>query len=248
MKIFRSEFAHSYKNYSFGYCNYAVREPKDPLFHIYAEGYLPYSGLLGNMKNTFYMARSARIDLKHFEFSSENRRIAKRFDGKFQRTVVSAEKFNLKDKDFLTFCLEYFSKRHGERVMPKERLLKIIQSEFITHVVIYKENETPRAYVFEVSDRHMAHFWFSFYDLLYANQSLGMWLMVDRARAAKENKKRYFYVGTVYAEKALYKTNFDNLEYWNGTKWNKDVGKLRTRSRGDGGRTYDILDEWKEGS
>ena len=246
MKTFSSEFAHSYENYSFGYCNYAIRGEKDVLSDIYGKGFLPYSGMAGDNKNPFYMARSARIDLKHFALNSENRRIAKRFDGKFTKETVPFQKFDAQDDTFINFCVAYFSKRHGERVMPKERLLKILQSGFITEIIIYREGGLPRAYVFEISDKHMSHFWFSFYDLSYANQSLGMWLMIDRARAAKENKKHHFYMGTVYAEKALYKTNFDRVEHWNGIKWSKDSKKLRARSRTDKGRTYDIVDEWKE--
>lgn len=245
MKFFSSEFAHSYKNYSFGYCNYVERDVGDKLEDIYAQGYLPYSGT-PYKKDIFYMARSARIDVRLFALNSENRRIAKRFDEKFTRRVIPYSTFDFKDKDFLAFCLAYFSKRHGKGAMTKKRLEHILASELITHIVEYREGEEIRAYVFELQEGGMAHFWFSFYDLALTNQSLGMWLMIDCVRKAQEKHKEYYYLGTVYAEKALYKTNFDALEYWNGAEWARDIKKLKERSRSDKKRSVEILDEWKE--
>lgn len=246
MHTFKSEFAHSYKTYSFGYCDYAKKEIKDSLFQIYEKGYLPYSGIK-NIKDTLYMARSARINLHEFILNSENRRIVKRFDHKFKYETIPLKQFDHKDKKFLEFCLNYFKKRHGKDIMPIDRLMTILDAGFITDIITYKNDRNEIvAYVFEASDKNMTHFWFSFFDLTYAYQSLGMWLMIDSTKKAKDNKKKYFYVGTVYGEKALYKTNFDFLEYWNGNKWIKDKKKLRARSRSDETRTCDMMDEWKE--
>ncbi len=192
------------------------------------------------------MARSARINIKNFTLNSENRRIVKRFDGKFEKETIPLSKFNTQGENFISFCTEYFSVRHGKKIMPRERLLFLLNSGIISDIAVYKENKIPRAYVFLVSDKEMTHFWFSFYDISLVYQSLGMYLMIDAARAALEAQKKYLYIGTVYAEKALYKTNFDNLEYWNGSKWAKDIKKLRVRSRSDHIRSINIIDEWKE--
>lgn len=247
MRIFHSEFAHSYENYSFGYCNYVELEKEDKLWEIYQKGYLPYSASFLK-KDIFYMARSARISLKDFSLNSENRRIAKRFDGIFEKEVIPLSEFNWKDEKFISFCADYFLKRHGKKVMPKERLLFILGSGLISNIVVYKDKveNKPRAYVFLVSDNQMSHFWFSFYDISLVYRSLGMYLMVDAARDAVKFGKKYLYLGTVYADKALYKTNFDNLEYWNSSEWSRDIKKLKKRSRTDNERTVNIVDEWKK--
>ena len=196
MQSFRSEFAHSYSNHSFGYCNYIVREEGDALANIYAQGYLPYSDTKV-AQGIFYMARSARIYLSRFKLNSENRRITKRFDGVFTFEVTPLPEFSYMDDNFLMFCLEYFSKRHGPKVMSEDRLKCILKSGFVSHITIYKKGEEVVAYVFEVGDEKMTHYWFSFYDLQYVYQSLGMWLMIDAARRAKQDKKKFFYLGTV---------------------------------------------------
>lgn len=245
MKKFFSEFGYNYKNYSFGYTNYCVYEAGDELSEIYTAGYLPYSGS-PEAKDIFYMARSARVSLIDFSFSSENRRVAKKFDGKFRRLSIPVKEFNIHDKDFLSFCVDYFAKRHGPKVMPVERLSLILNSGIISNVVSYEEGNKPMAYVLECSDSDLTHFWYSFYDLDLIHKSLGMWLMLDSARFAKKCGAKYFYVGTVYGEKALYKTAFSNLEYWDGSNWVADVKKLKTLSRSEGERTVNLIDAWKK--
>lgn len=247
MKIFRSEFTHSYKTYSFGYAIYAEKENKDALHDIYASGFIPYSGE-AYIKNTLYMARSARVNLQKFKLNSENRRILKKFEGVFSRESIPIKKFNTTDTEFLSFCLKYFKERHGKDVMPKERLLTILEAGFITHIIVYKHDDKIVGYVLEANDKKMGHFWFSFYDLDYAHKSLGLWIMIDCIQYAKNEDKSHYYIGTVYGEKALYKTNFDSLEYWNGNSWEKDIKKLKKKSRTDKDRTFDIFDEWKENS
>ena len=243
MKPFQSEIMHSYDTYSFGYCNYAMREDSDCLVDIYTVGYLPYSGAR-EVKDVFYMARSLRIVLAQWALNSENKRIQKRFSG-LQSQLIPVDQFNYCDKTFLQFCVDYFVKRHDLGVMPRERILYLLDN-FVTHILEYRREGTVMAYVFLVQDDSICHFSYSFYDLAYVNQSLGLWLMIDAARRAKQSGKKYFYLGTVYGDKALYKTNFQNFEYWDGNEWIKDVNKLKKMSRTDEIRTLDIKDEWKE--
>jgi arginyl-tRNA--protein-N-Asp/Glu arginylyltransferase len=242
MKRFRSEFAHSYGTYSFGYCEYAIRESNDALNDVYDGGFLPYTGS-PNISNTLYMARSARVRLNEFDPSSENRRILKKFDGTLARTVTPLTAFD-RNETFLNFCLDYFEKRHGG-AMPRERLETILNAGFITDVVTYTKDEVILAYVFIAQDDACSHFWFSFYDLAYIRQSLGLWLLLDCARIAKEERKKHYYIGTVYGEKGLYKTNFPALEFWDGATWNVDLQRLRMLCKSDAQREIAAQDLWK---
>lgn len=232
MRRFSREFGHSYKTYSFGYCNFAAREANDTISAIYAEGYLPYSGDL-TVRDTFYMARSARIPLAAWSLTSENRRIAKRHEGAFVRRSIAIADFGTNDANFTTFCLAYFKARHGEGIMPEARLQFILSLDLITHIVEYKKGDVLVAYVFEVRDSGMTHFWYSFYDLSYLQQSLGLWLMLDSARETKQPSADHFYLGTAYGEKGLYKTNFTPLQFWDGTSWREDSKQLKALCRAD---------------
>jgi arginyl-tRNA--protein-N-Asp/Glu arginylyltransferase len=204
---------------------YIEREEDDSLEAMYSSGYLPYSGAAG-VQNIFYSARSARVVLPEFKLTSENRRIAKKFDGQFTKERIPKANFAATE-DFWRFCLTYFATKHGERAMPRARLETIMQSRLVNTVVVYKKDALPVAYVLEVEDGSMGHFWFSFYDLSYAKQSLGLWLMLDALRDAKERGLTHYYLGTVYGEKARYKLNFIPLQWWDQDNWNSDIKTLR---------------------
>jgi len=208
-----------------------IEREGEPLHRLYNEGFLPYSGNAG-LNDIFYSARSARVVLPELKETSENRRISKRFDGMFERTRLDARTF-VPDEAFFNFCLSYFAEKHGADAMPRARLETILRSGLVSDIYIYSAGGKVAAYVLEVAEGQLGHYWFSFYDLAYARQSLGLWLMYDCTRAAKERGLTHYYLGTVYGQKALYKTNFEPLEWWDGTLWQRDIVALKALARGE---------------
>lgn len=245
MQEFSSELGVNYGTYTFGYTQYAKKETGDTLENLYGKGYLPYTGS-PEVSGVFYRARSARVLLKEFAPTSENRRIAKKFDGQFTKERVPVSVV-AQSEVFYTFCLTYFATLHGEHAMPRARLEHILHCGLITSVSIYRNSGTVAAYVLEVADADTGHYWFSFYDTMYRKQSLGLWLMLDHVRDAQARGLTHYYLGTVYGEKALYKTNFEPLEWWSGSAWSGDAALLREHGRQDGGRVLPLTDNWKEG-
>ncbi|MBI2004542.1 GNAT family N-acetyltransferase [Patescibacteria group bacterium] len=243
MKLFCAELGQQYDTYTFGYANYCEKEGGDSLTSIYESGYLPYSGA-PEAHNLFYMARSIRVLLRDFELSSENRRIAKKFDGRFTKERVPFAQFSY-DDDFYSLFLTYFAQRHGD-AMPRRRLDHILASGLVTNTLIYHSAGKPVAYVLEIAEGSMAHFWYSCYDLALAQQSLGLWLMLDALRDAKARGLEYYYLGTLYGKKALYKANFKPLQWWDGGEWNNNSTILKKRVKEDDVRTTILVDRLKE--
>jgi hypothetical protein len=52
-------------------------------------------------------------------------------------------------------------------------------------------------------------------------------------RDAKKAGLTHYYLGTVYGAKALYKTNFEPVEWWDGLQWQRDVALLKEKARAD---------------
>ena len=205
-----------------------VAREQEPLQQLYALGYLPYSGTK-KLSAAVYSARSARVPLPEFELTSENRRIAKKFDGQFTKERVE---YFVPDEAFYDFCTAYFAQKHGERAMPRERLETIMRGTPAIKTTVYRSlSGQVVAYVLEVEDGAMSHYWFSFYDLAYAKQSLGLWLILDALRDAKARGLMYCYLGTVYGDKTLYKTNFKPLQWWDGEQWSSDIALLKEYAR-----------------
>lgn len=239
MKLLLQEFAHNYKKYLFGYTLHAQREENDIVDDLYNKGFLPYTGNT-EIQNTYYMARSCRVDLDKFTVSSENRRVERKIPSqKFNKTIHAAEHF-INDDQFLNFCLEYFTKKHGAGIFTKERLQFVLSFSKEVEVIQYTNEQTETiAYVIEVRGEKVSQYWFSFYKLDVALPSIGVWLMLDNIIAAKENKMQYYYLGTVYGEKALYKTNFNALDYWDGNTWQQNITDLKKLARQD--KALDML-------
>ena len=243
MRIFSTELGQQYDTYTFGYANYCERETDDTLTSIYESGYLPYSGA-PEAHNLFYMARGVRVMLRDFKLTTENRRIAKKFDGRFKKERVPFAQFSC-DEHFYSLFLDYFAQRHGD-AMPRERLDYILASGLVTHTLIYQSADKPVAYALEVAEGLMAHYWFSCYDIMFVQQSLGLWLMLDAIRDAKERGLEHYYLGTLYGKKALYKSNFAPLQWWSGKEWNDSKTILKKRVEEDDARTITFVDRLKE--
>lgn len=225
MNIVCGEFAHDYSQYAFGYTLHAETEADEAVAPVYEAGFLPASSD-PSVHNRFYMARSIRVPLSLFAPTSENRRILKKFDGQF--TVDRLERAALKEHETFKECfLSYFADRHGQSVMSQERLAGILETALPLHGIHYSKDGTPVAYVLEVQEGAVTHYWFSCYDTSYAGSSLGMWLMLDAVRRAKDAGYTHLYLGTAYGEKGRYKMNITPLEYWDGTNWNTDMKRLK---------------------
>lgn len=236
MRIYQGEFAHNYPSYSFGYTLHAECEAGDVSHAVYDAGFLPASSDPG-VHNQCYMARSIRVPLATYTPTSENRRILKKFDGTFETTLLSREEL-MENKHFQSCFLTYFADRHGQSVMSKERLAGILKTMLPLQGVRYTHEGTPIAYVLEIADEGFAHYWFSCHDMSYAGSSLGMWLMLDGVRRAKDEERDYLYLGTAYGEKGRYKMNITPLEFWDGNTWNTDLTQLKRRTKEDAGREF----------
>ncbi|HEX5774767.1 MAG TPA: GNAT family N-acetyltransferase [Candidatus Paceibacterota bacterium] len=225
MRIFRSEYVQDYPAYAFGYTVHAELEADDAPGRAYEAGFLPASSDPA-LRNRFYMARSVRVPLDRFVPSSENRRVLKKFDGEFAVEILDRETL-AHDAAFVPCFLSYFADRHGQGVMSAERLDGILETTLPLRAVRYRKEGSSVAYVLEVADGAFTHYWYCCYSSAYAKTSLGMWLMLDGVRRAKDEGRSFLYLGTAYGEKGRYKMNIAPLSFWDGTDWQEDEKRLK---------------------
>lgn len=234
MRLFRTEFAHDYSSYLFGYTLHAELETNEPASSAYEQGFLPASADPG-VHDRFYMARSIRVPLAEFTPTSENRRILKKFDGQFEADVLNRAPL-IENTSFRDCFLSYFADRHGQSVMSAKRLEGILNTALPLRGIRYRSGTLPVAYVLEIESEGSVHYWFSCYDMSYAGSSLGMWLMLDAVRRATKEGREHLYLGTAYGEKGRYKMNITPLEFWGGNGWNTDAKLLKHLIQGDAER------------
>lgn len=236
MKIFFSENTVDYSSYTFNYAPYAVREEGECLDKIYDQGFLPYTGDLSIENEVFYMARSLRVDLSSFTDTSENRRVNRLIEPLgVQLEVIDKSTFDLDNNDFKQFCSDYIKERIGDDNMSWERWEYILTKPLGSHIFKFYNEEKTLGYVLGAVDQDLLHYWFAFFDTDYMRtHSLGKHMMWRLISWAKQNNKKYAYLGTAYKPSALYKIrDHKGLEFWDGASWNSDTKTLKTLCKTD---------------
>lgn len=231
MIYFREESKSDYEKYQFGYTEWGIPESETEIETLYTQGYLPYSG---NEKAfpVYYLCRSLRVSAGEFIASSENRRILRKITE--VSIVPKMEVFSgdqgVHDELLMNFFLDYFKERHGESIMSRTRLVTVLMYSEYVQVVVYRNNDEIIGAVITQQVGNSVHYWFAAYSSNYPELPLGMWLMIT---CINQFKDKTIYLGTGYGPKALYKTNIEQIEYFDGDGWVRDLKTLKYLCRLD---------------
>ncbi|MFA6486510.1 MAG: hypothetical protein WCT40_04050 [Candidatus Magasanikbacteria bacterium] len=208
-------------------------------------------------KGAMYETRSVRVDLSKFILSSENRRILRKTEGlemkvapipyadysweigkmgkdfyetKFGAGVFSANKIKELMTDgeksnfnrLLVYC-------HSER---SEESLSIRQLDKDSSTPLRSaQNDSKVGYTICLETNELIHYCYPFYSLTPNTSNLipniGISMMTRAVVWAQEHDKKYIYLGSAKDAKALYKFQFEGVEWWDGKKWNTDMEELK---------------------
>ena len=234
MKIFLSESLVDYSTYTFNNAVYCIREERKELPQIYDKGFLPYSNDVDLEYETYYLARSLRVDLERFKETSENRRVLKKIAPlEPDLRKIPVEEFDVEDPAFQDFCYDFAGKRFSE-ALSRERLQYILHTKSISDIFEFSLKDKKAGYVIAIIEQDTLHYWFAFFDLNYPEYSLGKYMMYSVIRWAYENGLKYVYLGTAYGEKSLYKVrDFKGLSFFDGNRWNQDMKLLKLKCKAD---------------
>lgn len=223
MILLFSEHRSDYAHYLYPYVIWGVPEPGERPRDFYARGFLPGSPAL----DRYYLCRNLRVDLGRFRPSSENRRILRRGEG-WVATLTPRDQFRF-DPARQRAWKAFADARFGEEVMGYARLDRLMQGRMITHLLEFHEASTGR----EVGtallclDPPIAHYCYAFYDLALFQRSLGLFMMTAAVEHFARDGFTYLHLGTCYSERALYKTQFAGLEFFNGAGWSTHLAELK---------------------
>lgn len=222
MKLFFGEFKPDYSQYHFPYQVWLKREEGDEVEKIYASGFLPFRDKPG----IYYLARSLRVDLSGFDLSSENRRILRKTENITAEIKPLAE-FSYRP-EVQKLCVNYARERFGQGVMPAPTIKGIFTGGVYNQVFVFKDS-TDREVGWAICylNEHLLQFAHSFYDLSFFKQDLGARMMLEAVIWSQNHGRQYAYLGTCYENKALYKTEFKGVEFFNGFTWSNNMQELK---------------------
>lgn len=224
MKLLFSEARPDYAHYVFPYAVWAFPEAPETPADLFAAGFLPSTPDL----RRFYLCRHTRVNLARFVASSENRRILRR--GAALRVALRPRAEFGFTPARREFCRRYTAAKFPPG-MSDERLTRLFSSALTTHVLQAVDPTRGDAEAgfatLHVEPGRAAFYSYSFYDLAHPNRSLGLFLMTSAVAEFARLGFPHLYLGTCYAESALYKTQFAGFEFFDGVRWSADLAELR---------------------
>ena len=224
MKLLFSEARSDYAHYIFPYAIWAVPEAGETPADIFNAGFLPSSRNL----DRFYLCRQLRVNLAKFEPSSENRRILRKGED-IKMTLLPREQFDYTPARH-EFVKSYTDAKFGKDVMPSERLDSLFNSPVTTHLLVFTDTKSGAevgVVTLYLEAGRLAFYYYAFYDLAHPNRSLGMFMMTSAVAWLAEQRFQHVYLGTCYSDRALYKTQFAGVEFFNGIRWSENMDELK---------------------
>jgi arginyl-tRNA--protein-N-Asp/Glu arginylyltransferase len=224
MILLFSETRSDYAHYLYPYAIWAVPEPGETPADLFRHGFLPASPQL----DRFYLCRNLRVVLPRFQPSSENRRILRKGEG-IDVELIPRDRF-----DYSAARREawraYADQRFGEDVMHADRLDTLMRSPVISHLLRFTDRAAGRevgtALLF-LEEPHVAYYYYAFYDLEYFQRNLGMFMMTSAVAWFARHGFAHLHLGTCYSDRALYKTQFAGIQFFNGGGWSENLEELK---------------------
>ena len=216
------------------YLNWQKKEINDfsdkNISSLYNEGFV-LTRLGKGMAN---QTRSVRIDLDKFELSSENKRVLKKTAG----LELKIEKIPYQNYNWQIGKMgkDFYETKFGAGIFSANKIKELLTDEkksnfnlLLKYEIENLKNKEPVGYAICLETNELLHYSYPFYSLLPTPYSLnlGMGMMIRAVLWAKENGKKYIYLGSAKDSKALYKFQFKGIEWFDGQIWSEDLEKIK---------------------
>jgi len=215
---------------------------------LYGQGFL----FTREDKGKMYQTRSIRINLSKFELSSENRRVLKKIeDLRFQIEELPVKNYNWQ---IGKLAKDFYETKFGKGIFSANKVKELLTTKhnfnILFQFVIPSEaegslsaaqkrdsstpsfqdsgrNDTDCGYCICYENQSILHYSYPFYNLKSSISNLGIGMMLRAIIWAKENNKKYVYLGSAKDAKAKYKLQFAGLEWFDGKEWKTDLEELK---------------------
>lgn len=178
-------------------------------------------------KGEMYQTRSVRIELSQFELNSENKRILR----KTEDLNLTTSSLPLKEYDWHIAKLgkDFYEKKFGEKTFSANKIKELLtdpdKSNFNELMTFVCDQETGYAICY--TNPNIVHYSYPFYNPEIENKNTGLGMMTRAVMWAKENNKKYIYLGSAQRSSDTYKLQFKGLEWFDGKNWQTDLEELK---------------------
>lgn len=215
---------------------------------LYNQGYIFTRREKGVMDQT----RSVRINLEHFEESSENRRILRNTHTiQYKHESIPYDAYNWK---IGKLAKDFYDTKFGKGTFSANKIKEILTDSTETNftsllrfdvmndpglciangaqqpvgfVTTEFKPECSDGYAICYENKDMMHYAYPFYNLETAINNMGMGMMLLAILHAKNANKSYIYLGSAQRASDIYKLQFKGLEWFDGKVWQSDTEALK---------------------
>ena len=191
-------------------------------------------------KGLMQQTRSLRVDLSKFELSSENRRILRNVNNlQFEICKLPYKKYSW---EIGKMAKDFYDTKFGDKTFSANKARELLtdeaKSNFNTLIEFRGQTsgipeDWPQGYATCYASKNILHYSYPFYSLSGATaKDMGLGMMTRAVTWAKEQGKRYVYLGSASRPTDTYKLQFAGIEWWDGSKWQTDLDTLRGHLRG----------------
>jgi len=154
--------------------------------------------------------RSVRVDLKKFALSSENRRILK----KTEEIKMHPAPLPLSDYDWMVGKMgkDFYEKKFAEKTFSANKIKELLTDEKRSNFNLLL-NYSGLGYAICRETDKILHYSYPFYNLAKSPKDTGLGMMIRAIKWAKEQEKKYIYLGSAVRPTDTYKLQ---LRVWNG--------------------------------
>ena len=224
MKLLCSEATPDYSRYLYPYVVWGFLEAGETPADAFAAGLMPGLPSL----ERWYLVRQIRVPLASWEPTSENRRVLRR-SASLRCELIPKSEFAFSE-DRRSRWLAYAEARWGRGVMSPERLERVISGADITHVLHFSDDATGAdagTVLLYLESPKSAFYYYAFYGLGPEARPVGMAMMTRAVEWFARAGVEHLYLGTCYSERAMYKTQFKPMEFFNGFPWSQNLAELK---------------------
>ncbi len=224
MKLLFSEAAPDYGHYLYPYVVWGFLEPGETPADAFEAGFLPGSATM----ERYYLVRQLRVPLREWESTSENRRLLRK-SAELECTLIPRADFDYTPERRASW-LAYAEEKFGAGVMPPERLDRLMSGPIISHLLHFTDRATGRdagTVLMFLQAPRVAWYYYAFYHLTPETRHLGMAMMTSAVEWFTHEGFHHLHLGTCYSERALYKTQFEPMEFFNGFRWSRNLDELK---------------------
>ncbi len=187
-------------------------------------------------KGILHQTRSVRVDLSKFELSSENRRILRKTEP--ITYTLSPIPYHLYSWEIGKMGKDFYETKFGEKTFSANKIKELMTDESksnFNEVFIYGLNQESEirnvGYCVALETSEILHYCYPFYNLspitYPLNPNTGLGMMTRAILWAKENGKKYVYLGSAQRPTDTYKFQFAGAEWFDGKEWRSDVEELK---------------------